>query len=188
VHLKGAKIAKIGRHAEILGFAQDDVIQSFINGIDYDIKGYYEKSIRSAIADSSLEILRAILKDDVKARLALKALQPTIDKIADDVKAKADEHIKKSSSEPIRDMVRSMPKQELATLASSLIELTSLKRKVSPEQETVGGEVYLAIISKSEGFVWVQRKHYFPAELNTRFFERHYLRERGGRDGPEKQK
>jgi hypothetical protein len=69
-------------------------------------------------------------------------------------------------------MVRAMPKQELGTLASSLIEITSLKRKVSRGQETVGGEVDVAVISKSEGFVWIKRKHYFPAELNARFFNR----------------
>lgn len=75
-------------------------------------------------------------------------------------------------------MIRSMPKQELATLASSLIEITSLKRKVSRVQETVGGEVDVAVISKSEGFVWTKRKHYFPAELNKRFFVRQFGGER----------
>jgi hypothetical protein len=65
-----------------------------------------------------------------------------------------------------------MPKQELGTLASSLIEITSLKRKVSRGQETVGGDVDVAIISKAEGFVWIKRKHYFPKDLNARFFNR----------------
>ena len=40
-----------------------------------------------------------------------------------------------------------------------------------------GGEVDVAVISKSEGMVWVRRKHYFPADLNARFFARHFGRE-----------
>jgi hypothetical protein len=45
---------------------------------------------------------------------------------------------------------------------------------MSAERETVGGDIDVAIISKSEGFVWIKRKHYFPADLNPRFFRRHY--------------
>ncbi len=69
-------------------------------------------------------------------------------------------------------MVRSMPKEELANLAESLIDITSLKRKVTRDRETVGGDVDVAVISRSEGLVWVKRKHYFPADLNSKFFGR----------------
>ncbi|MNT70637.1 hypothetical protein D3C72_2090470 [compost metagenome] len=81
---------------------------------------------------------------------------------------------------PIIDMIRFMPNQELATLAASLIDLTSLKRRVSRERETVGGDVDVAVISKSEGFVWIKRKHYFPGDLNPRFFNRMRLRSEYG--------
>lgn len=73
-----------------------------------------------------------------------------------------------------RDMVIFMPKQELASMAESLINLTSMKRKVSMEKETVGGPIDVAVISKGEGFVWIKRKHYFSRELNERFFARHF--------------
>ena len=69
-------------------------------------------------------------------------------------------------------MVEFMPKPELAKMAEALIDLTSIKRKVSRGFETVGGPVDVAVLSKAEGFVWVKRKHYFPAELNARYFAR----------------
>lgn len=65
-----------------------------------------------------------------------------------------------------------MPKPELARMAEALVDLTSIKRRVSSGYETVGGPIDVAVISKAEGLVWVKRKHYFPAELNERFFER----------------
>ncbi len=92
----------------------------------------------------------------------------------EDFVKKADVYIEKSFTSRIKEMIRSMPKQEMSLLAESMIEITSLKRKVTREQETVGGEVDVAIITKSEGFVWTKRKHYFPPELNKRFFVRHF--------------
>jgi hypothetical protein len=69
-------------------------------------------------------------------------------------------------------MVEFMPKPELAKMAEALVELTSIKRRVTRGMETVGGPIDVAVISQSEGFVWIRRKHYFPAELNSRYFSR----------------
>lgn len=69
-------------------------------------------------------------------------------------------------------MVEFMPKQDLAEFAEALVNLSSLQRRVNSGFETVGGPIDVAVISKSEGLVWVKRKHYFPRELNFRFFDR----------------
>lgn len=167
----------VGRNsveAEILGFAQDDMVKSFINGIDPQIQDYLREISVDAIREAISLTVSAILKDKGQEKQFLAALKPQVEKFSADLTTKSEDYIKKVAREPIRDMIRSMPKQELATLASSLIEITSLKRKVTRVQETVGGEVDVAIISKSEGFVWTKRKHYFPRELNGRFFARHY--------------
>ena len=67
-----------------------------------------------------------------------------------------------------------LPKDELAAMAESLINLTSFKRKVSMEEETVGGPIDVAVISKGDGFIWIKRKHYFDRELNQQFFANYY--------------
>jgi hypothetical protein len=64
----------------------------------------------------------------------------------------------------------------LAHLAESLVELTSLHRRVSRDIETVGGPIDVAIISKSDGFVWVKRKFYFDPKYNPQFAQ-NYMRE-----------
>jgi len=46
---------------------------------------------------------------------------------------------------------------ELAAMAESLVNLTSFKRKVSMEAETVGGTIDVAVISKGDGFIWIKR-------------------------------
>lgn len=52
------------------------------------------------------------------------------------------------------------------------MNLKSFKRRVTPTAETIGGPVDVAVISKGDGLVWLKRKHYFPPELNPRYFRR----------------
>ena len=78
---------------------------------------------------------------------------------------------------PIIRVVGMMPKDELAAMAESLVNLTSFKRKVTEDAETVGGPIDVAVISKGDGLIWIKRKHYFSRELNQQFFANYY---RGG--------
>jgi len=78
--------------------------------------------------------------------------------------------IKDQFSDPVVDSVSRLPKNELASLAEALVYLTSLKRRVSPETETVAEPIDVALISKGDGFIWINRKHYFKAELNPQYF------------------
>jgi hypothetical protein len=82
------------------------------------------------------------------------------------------ETIREESQSAVEDMVEFMPKQDLADFAEALVNLSSLQRRVNSGFETVGGPIDVAVISKSEGLVWVKRKHYFAADLNARFLNR----------------
>lgn len=75
------------------------------------------------------------------------------------------------------NIIGSLPKDELAAAAEALVNLTSFKRRVSTEKETVGGPIDVAVITKSDGFIWIKRKHYFKPELNYHFLSKYYKRE-----------
>lgn len=62
------------------------------------------------------------------------------------------------------EAVGHLPKSELAAAAETLVNITKFSQRVSAEQETVGGPVDVALITKGDGFVWVKKKRYFPAE------------------------
>jgi hypothetical protein len=72
------------------------------------------------------------------------------------------------------DIVESLQKSDLAEMAEALVNLTSFKRHISKESETVGGPTDVAIISKGDGFIWKKRKHYFDVDLNKHFLENYY--------------
>jgi hypothetical protein len=164
-------IGRKGPHAEIYGFAQDDMIMSFLNGIDPSLDKYIESSMSEAVDKLSSTFYQAINPAGGAIPAAAKAV---LDQIKNDALKKFREYKDREFTKRVKDLIGVMPKQEISNLARSLIDLTTLKRRVTRDQESVGGEVDVAIISKSEGFVWVKRKHYFPAELNQRFFAKHY--------------
>ncbi len=80
--------------------------------------------------------------------------------------------------DPVVSAIAALPKNDLAAVAESLVNLTAFKQRVSMDSETVGGPVDVAVISKGDGFVWIQRKHYFDPALNPHF-SANYLREGG---------
>jgi hypothetical protein len=67
-----------------------------------------------------------------------------------------------------------LPLGELAHMAESLVNLTSFKRRVSMETESVAGPIDVAVISRGDGFIWIKRKHYFEPDRNPHFFANYY--------------
>ena len=82
------------------------------------------------------------------------------------------ENLEKKFSAPIVNSIGALPKNELGNMAESLIHATSLKRKVSNDLESVGGDIDVAIISKSHRFIWKKKKDYFKHDLNPQINEK----------------
>jgi hypothetical protein len=159
----------------IVPFAQDEMVWTFISGIDPEVTKFastylddlfrkYPSSLDSAQLGTTDEILSKI-RDKLVADgvLLLQQFNNDLYKFQ-----------RKNNSQPILDMVGVLPKDELAAMAESLVNLTVFKRKVSKAVETVGGPIDVAVISKGDGFIWVKRKHYFKAELNQHFFANYF--------------
>ena len=79
-----------------------------------------------------------------------------------------------SRKDKIIQEIEILPLDELAQVASTLVSLNSFQQRLSPGRETVGGPIDVAVISKGDGFIWIERKHYFQKELNYHFFQNHY--------------
>ncbi|MDR0313649.1 MAG: hypothetical protein LBI14_08620 [Treponema sp.] len=132
------------RSSIIYPFAQDDVINTFIRGIDPDL----QYIILPQLLLQFLEITGLV--NEEKARN---------DFVASFVNVIIEEIIVKKYRDPILDIVASLPTINLAEMAEALINITSLRRHNSTDQDTVGGPTDVAIISKVDGFVWVKRKN-----------------------------
>ena len=78
-----------------------------------------------------------------------------------------DNHLK-----PMWGVLGGFSATELAELAETLVQLESIKEKVTRRTQSVGGPIDVAVITKSEGLVWIKRKLYFDPSLNQRYFQR----------------
>lgn len=59
-----------------------------------------------------------------------------------------------------------MPAQDAIALAEFLAATAKGFVNFQPGPDTVGGYTDVAAVTKHEGFKWVRRKHYYPADLN----------------------
>lgn len=153
-------------------FAQQDVIDTILSGVDPDLEATYLSNFGSILNKYNKEILEIIGDSNPILSTQIKSLQINV---LVDVYAKMNQDIKQQKYIiPLMNAVSSLDKEDLAEMAESLIYLTYLKRRITFAEESVGGPVDVAIISKGDGFVWIKRKHYFQPELNQHFFENYF--------------
>ncbi len=155
-------------------FAQTDVIDTILTGIDPNLDNIYIANFTKHLNKYNDEILHRI--GDSNPVLTEQIRNLNANDIVDEFrKANNDLRVQRYIN-PLMNAVSSLSKDDLAEMAESLIYLTYLKRRITFAEESVGGPVDVAIISKGDGFVWIKRKHYFKPELNSQFFNNYFKR------------
>ena len=170
--VESTKCMKIVHPAQcaIVPFAQEDMVDTFMQGWNPAIQNFVLTYI-SQLLNRFPDLLNdsdlsgsAAKKKKLRDRLRSDTAQ-----LFRDFQKQLGGHVQKDHVSPILNMVGVLPKDELAAMAESLVNLTAFKRKITHDIETVGGPIDVAVISKGDGLVWVKRKHYFPGELNQHF-------------------
>lgn len=157
--------------AVIRAYAQGEMVNTFMDGIDPQQSTLLDTALEKVLCEDYPNLLlskgpppdqalRDRVKKDLEAlgRQALKTLQ---DQMAG---------LREQNANRITRAVAHLEKDDLASMARALVNLTSLKRRVTLDVESVGGPIDVAVISKGDGFIWMDRKHYFEPHLNQQFF------------------
>lgn len=151
--------------ADLTAFAQKSMIQTFQLGLD-----------ASVYADAMVTLDEVLDKFGADIAADLGVVVPDITaKKAEARNEFRDNWLQKTRtahSYPLRRVLSSLPINEMAELAETLVNLQSLKEKVTKPSEEVGGPVDVAVITKNEGLIWIRRKHYFDPALNVRYMAR----------------
>jgi hypothetical protein len=173
-YVEEGRIATISNmnNATICPFAQTDVINTILSGVDPSLDNIYRSNFAALFDKYNSEILRIVGATNPEVTAQIRALntQPLIDEYM-----KMNDRIKgENYIQPLMNAVASLSKEDLAEMAESLIYLTYLKRRITFAEESVGGPVDVAVISKGDGFVWIKRKLYFRPELNQHFFDNYF--------------
>ena len=184
---RGAKDITVSIGAWIIPFAQDEMVRSFMEGIEpnywIDILSAVTRILREypiALIDSIQGVSnneRERLKRNVFE--AFKKIFEAFSEDFDDIKVSR-------YIDPVVSTIATMPKSELPAVAEALVNLQSFKRRVSGEQETVGGPIDVMLISKGDGLIWIKRKHYFDRALNPQYLRAAFREDRNGASSLEK--
>lgn len=161
-------------NGSIMPFAQTDVINMFIKGIDPEIDLTYLSVFEKTIGKYNQTIIDILEEEQPELAAKIKGidLRTLTNEFEEElIKIKREKQII-----PTVDTVAILSKEDLAEMAESLIYLTYLKRRISSSEESVGGPIDVAIISKGDGFIWKKRKHYFESELNKHFMSNYFKR------------
>ncbi len=149
--------------AMIIPFAQGEVMRTFIDGISPMMENFYEDFIEEIFRKYPGFILDELVEEmDPEERMQY---EEKIREIGVENFTNSFNQIRQFQYEinikPILTIVSILAKGELAEMADSLVNLTCLRKKFSNEDETVGGPVDVAVISKGDGLVWIRRKNYY---------------------------
>ena len=167
----------------IVPFAQDEMVWTFMDGMDPDVSDFANTFLDDVFQNYPQALNHEEFGIDEETMNNIKeTITQDGRQLLERFRAELNKYQRKNNIQPIIDMVGVLPKDELAAMAESLVNLTVFKRKVSKSVETVGGPIDVAVISKGDGFIWVKRKHYFKPELNQHFLS-NYFRQRGQDNG-----
>jgi hypothetical protein len=159
----------------IYPFAQRDVVDLFVGGVAPQYQQGLLSLLNSELPAEVDAAVAEILKKHKGAATKLRGELPK--RLQSFLKEKLEKLTNERRSmfaDQMVNIISGLPKEELAAMAESLVSLTSLRRKVSYDLETVGGPIDVAVISKGDGFIWIKRKHYFDPALNPHFFENYF--------------
>ena len=141
-------------------YAQSEVVHTFVKGIDPD----FAQNIDDKIS-YTLSTITEHLPEQFKTKMP-KIIELFQEFIMDTIELRY--------KKPVLDIVDTLQKDDLTSMAEAMINLTALKRHVTTESETVGGPIDVAYISKGDGFIWIKKKtNYDPTiniELNQNYF------------------
>lgn len=167
-------ITNEGTYAAIIPFAQPDVTQTIIRGVN---PAFY--SIMTQSFERSMSGFKKQMTDEIRKIHGLEKLAEKIEAlkttgIAESFAQTSQKTFQDQYTKPLVNTIGSLGVEDLANMTESFVSLTSLVRRMSPREETVGGPIDVAVITKGDGFIWIKRKHYFDPKLNNHFFKNYY--------------
>lgn len=155
--------------ASVVPFAQVETTLTVLGGINPTFYKIISDNIKSALATVRSASSNFAMQQNAQSIAALidgidvSSLTNVFTKAAQDA-------FVKNYTSPLINTIGHLSVSDMANVAESLVALTSLVNRMSPREESVGGPVDVAAISKGDGFIWIKRKHYFSPDLNSQFF------------------
>lgn len=137
-----------GKHKVVFG-GQSDTIERLVYGLDFSNYLNYLEKTRNVLLDYNKILEKEFKKQKVKINL------PPID---DDFMRKLDVH--SHWAKGITTNIAQYSDQAAIDFVDFLVDLMIKSQQFSNRLPTVGGNIHIAIITKSSGFQWISKEEY----------------------------
>lgn len=142
--------------AWILPFAQEDVMLTMMKGIAPDLYTAITDEVQSSMENAVQQVVKELgMKDD---HLVTEVATPIIEKLQNEFAEKIDDIITEKYTSGLVDTVESFNVEDMVNMAESLISITNLQCHITSSEESVGGPIDVAVITKTGGFQWAKQK------------------------------
>ena len=179
VQKRQADIDRSASTAEIIPFAQRETVDTLLFGRADRYERQISKYLTDTLSQVGGELVKQMTKAGKQRQVHETHLKNAIKGVIKQFREKHAQEFKDAFANDTLEIVRHMPKPDLAAFAESLVTVSSMMRRVTVGPETVGGPVDVAVVSRHEGFIWVKRKHYFVPDLNQRYMSRAFSVSKG---------
>ena len=146
--------------ASITPFAQSDVMITLMKGI---APNFYEKvtdlNVRS-LSEERKKIADLLKEEGVDEAIVKRVSDLDTTDIEKKHSESMDDYMQEEYIDGIVNAVESFNVEDMANMAENLVSITGLQRHFSSSDETVGGPIDVAVITRAEGFVWVRHKDF----------------------------
>ena len=147
--LSGSANISDEQESNIFTSGQSDIIDAIELGIQNERIGVIRKRFQTLIED----LLTQNLLDSLIGKIDYPAIRQ---EVADLIRESGKDHLRQHL-----EAIKQFDLQKMACLAENLIKATELHRKITFRQEGVGGLVDLAVITREDGFQWLNRKSWY---------------------------
>ena len=140
----------------ILPFAQGDVMMTMMKGIAPDMYTAITDEVQLLMEKTVRQVAKQLgVTDDEKVT---EAAAPIIEMTQKELEEKIDDIISEKFTSGLVDTVEFFNVEDMVNMAESLISITNLQRHITSSEETVGGPIDVAVITKTGGFQWTKQK------------------------------
>ena len=143
----------------IIPFASEEEVFTFVSGCN--------NSILNFTKDTATQLVSVINEHLISKGFDDEEVLTKLSELPESLMLRVNGYSDSNFTQKVTAMLNSLSKKDLAYMAESLVNLSAFKLKISDAYETVGGPIDVAVISKTDGFIWIKRKLYFDKNLNN---------------------
>lgn len=152
--------------AAIQPFAQTDVMITMMKGIAPDLYSKAHDMNQKSIENTKLKMIEAMREEGVDESVIENVLDVDMSEVEESFGDTMLQYVQDEYVDGIIDAVDSFNINDMANMAENLVSITNLQRHMTSSEESVGGPVDVAVITRKEGFKWVKHKHWYDKEMN----------------------